>query len=595
MVAAVIGALRVNLGLNSAAFRSGLEGSKMSVQDFAKTATAAFVALAGAAAGAFAKVVAASQKADDMSKAAQSLGVPIDELGRLAHGADMSGVAFEDLSKGIKKASQLIQQTVGGATSEGAKALSSFGISLKDAEGNTRNVQSVILDLADKFEAMPNGVEKTSAAMAIFGKSGAQMIPFLNEGSAGIKAMGDEAEKLGLVLTQETGTASELFNDNLARLNKTTEGFWNRILAKVIPSLVTFTDKLVTAAMQGGQFDGVINGISLGLTTLINGLTFAFEHLDDLYDLFKVFVAAKIVMFIVSLGGAFISLAKTVRTAGITLAAVSKIARAKITVILLLAAAVAKLTGTYDDLVGWVEQLGEKLMEALPEDMRRGIDDLAGSITDMGGSIEDADAAASQSFGTYMNAADAAAESFGEVSKTGEAAKTSWEDIATVAQKGTDKMETGLESVGSALRGLIDGTASWNDVLISVVETLGKMAINSFLEATGGFGTSTFGKFLGSLVKGLTGFASGGSFEVGGTGLTDSQLVAFKASPNEVVSVMTPQQQREAQGMGGGVGTVFQQNNKIVIQTPDVQSFKASESQVAARLARLTQRGARNL
>lgn len=48
-------------------------------------------------------------------------------------------------------------------------------------------------------------------------------------------------------------------------------------------------------------------------------------------------------------------------------------------------------------------------------------------------------------------------------------------------------------------------------------------------------------------------FSHGGSFQVGGSGGTDSQLVAFRASPNEHVSVTTPGQ---AAGMGGGGVTV---------------------------------------
>ena len=52
-----------------------------------------------------------------------------------------------------------------------------------------------------------------------------------------------------------------------------------------------------------------------------------------------------------------------------------------------------------------------------------------------------------------------------------------------------------------------------------------------------------FQRLLGS----VPGFATGGSFQVGGSGGTDSQLVAFRASPNETVEIKTPNQQ----GSGG--------------------------------------------
>jgi hypothetical protein len=59
------------------------------------------------------------------------------------------------------------------------------------------------------------------------------------------------------------------------------------------------------------------------------------------------------------------------------------------------------------------------------------------------------------------------------------------------------------------------------------------------------------GKFAGigkSILSALPGFANGGSFSVGGTGGIDSQMVAFRATPGERVSINKPGQE-----MGGGV------------------------------------------
>ncbi|APL99211.1 tail length tape measure protein [Bordetella phage MW2] len=60
------------------------------------------------------------------------------------------------------------------------------------------------------------------------------------------------------------------------------------------------------------------------------------------------------------------------------------------------------------------------------------------------------------------------------------------------------------------------------------------------------------------LAANTNGYAFGGNFEVGGTGGTDSQLVAFRATPGEKVSISTPQQERDREreaarrGNGGG-------------------------------------------
>jgi tape measure domain-containing protein len=76
------------------------------------------------------------------------------------------------------------------------------------------------------------------------------------------------------------------------------------------------------------------------------------------------------------------------------------------------------------------------------------------------------------------------------------------------------------------------------------------------------------------------GFANGGSFQVGGTGGTDSQLVQFMASPDENVTIETPEQVRRRRNIEQGAG-----GNKSVIvnmdvRTPDVGGFRRSKNQM---------------
>jgi hypothetical protein len=64
------------------------------------------------------------------------------------------------------------------------------------------------------------------------------------------------------------------------------------------------------------------------------------------------------------------------------------------------------------------------------------------------------------------------------------------------------------------------------------------------------FGSTTTGPggWSTTVTPSLFGFASGGSFEVGGSGGPDSQLVAFRASPNERVTIEAPGQRGRNDG-----------------------------------------------
>ena len=183
---------------------SGLAGIGLS-------ATAAAAALVGS-------VKAAADYGDQLDNMAQRTGVAVEELSRLQYAAKLSDTSTEALAKGVANLSKLMVGAANGGAESG-KLFERFGISLRNADGTMRSTTEVLYDLSDVFTAMPDGPEKTALAMDFFGKKlGTELIPLLNQGSAGLRAMCDEAERLGLVLNAEQAKAAAEFNDNLDRL-----------------------------------------------------------------------------------------------------------------------------------------------------------------------------------------------------------------------------------------------------------------------------------------------------------------------------------------------------------------------------------------
>ncbi|MDX0251147.1 phage tail tape measure protein [Sinorhizobium meliloti] len=127
--------------------------------------------------------------------------------------------------------------------------------------------------------------------------------------------------------------------------------------------------------------------------------------------------------------------------------------------------------------------------------------------------------------------------------------------VASDVKGSFGQIENASQSLGSsfssAFASVIDGSKSVKealaDLLGSLSETWMNQAFQAFLGGGGVAGSS--GGFLGTLFGGvgsLLGFANGGSFQVGGAGGIDSQLVAFRASPNETVSITKPGQERSS-------------------------------------------------
>lgn len=198
-MSAVVGALRAVLSLESAAFTSGLKQAQSGLAGFASSAKkmgstlqkiGAVMSIAGV--GMAAGIRSQLNLADDMSKAAQKFGVPIEQLSALKYAADLSGVSLDTLGTGLRKLSQNMD-----SASRGNKVATDLfkriGVDVRDATGALRPAADVMADISAVMAAMPDGVEKTALAMELFGKSGTEMIPLLNAGKDGLRGMMDEA------------------------------------------------------------------------------------------------------------------------------------------------------------------------------------------------------------------------------------------------------------------------------------------------------------------------------------------------------------------------------------------------------------------
>ncbi|WP_404861866.1 hypothetical protein [Georhizobium sp. MAB10] len=247
----VVGALRVQLGLDSAQFSNGLKNASSQSDKFAKALKTGIVA-AAAAAGAALVGLAASVRSninmiDDLAKTSSKIGIPIEELSLLRYAADLSGVSMQGLQTGVQRLSRNVADAAKG-TGDGAKAFRELGIEVMNTDGTVKSSTRILSEMSDMFAAMPDGAQKTALAMRLMGRSGADMIPLLNGGSHALHELLDEAEAFGLKISSETGKAAEQFNDNLSRIGFAAEGVTLSLTAALAPAMVVISEVMVSAA-----------------------------------------------------------------------------------------------------------------------------------------------------------------------------------------------------------------------------------------------------------------------------------------------------------------------------------------------------------
>lgn len=272
-----LGSLVVSLSANTAQFTGAMDKAAHTasmrmaqMQKSAKVAGAAIGAAFVAGAGAASILVKqAIDSADAMAKMAQKAGVSVESLSTLAFAAELSGVEVGTLQSAMVKLTKGMSDANMG-TGEAIKGFAALGISVKDSSGNLKDSDIMISEVAAKFAGMQDGANKTALAVAIFGKSGADLIPMLNQGASGLKAMQEEARALGLEIDGSSGPAAERFNDNLTRLNSVKKGFANQIMKAVLPALEGLTNNMVASAKSSGVLEKAARSAAAGIKILMS-------------------------------------------------------------------------------------------------------------------------------------------------------------------------------------------------------------------------------------------------------------------------------------------------------------------------------------
>ena len=221
-------------------------------------------------AGFTAMIKNAIDAADQLNKLSQKIGISVEALSTLRFAAQLSDVSLETLQKGIKGLSQNIAEANTGI-GDGAQVFDALGISVKNADGSMKSTEAVLLQMADVFANLEDGAVKTALAVKLFGKSGMDMIPFLNQGAAGINQLTAEAERLGLKLTTETARSAEAFNDNLTALKASSSSLGIALARDFLPELTNITNAMREAANEAGTLKALWVGLGGVGNLIFNG------------------------------------------------------------------------------------------------------------------------------------------------------------------------------------------------------------------------------------------------------------------------------------------------------------------------------------
>lgn len=222
--------LQVALEANSAQFTREMEKVNSRLDRFEKRTVASvkrverafgMMGAALATTGLVAFLKSSANMVSEQRAMAESVGLTTSAFSALNYAARQNSLSQEELGKSLAKLNVVLGNAAIGEDKASA-SLKKFGITTDMVRSGAVGTDEALRKIADRFAAMPNGIEKTALAAELFGeKVGPRMIQFLNLGSKGLDEFARKGEEVGAVISDKVADAVARANDKLAALYQT--------------------------------------------------------------------------------------------------------------------------------------------------------------------------------------------------------------------------------------------------------------------------------------------------------------------------------------------------------------------------------------
>ena len=555
---ATVGRIVVDVDADTAKFVKGLNRSIRQTETWASKvhrvadrATKAFAA--GLTAAAVGLVYLGRQQlkaADDIGKLAIRIGASTEALSEYRFVAERAGVEVNALTMGWQRMTRRIAEAANG-TGEAKDALRELGL-------DARQLRNLAIDhqfevIADALAGVENASDRVRLAMKLFDSEGVKLLQLMEGGADGMRAMREEGRQLGVTLSTEAAVSAAEFADRMTDM-RTQLGAFARDIALIWgPAVTTFVTTVGTAANSVADFARTMGEMFAG------GQGFGAEA--DALEKQAKDIRARI---------------DTLRRAldPWTEDLDAMLAQSKMTD--------AEIQAEIDTLVTKLGELNQAQLEVMTSgrDHAQVVREIVSAydptaITEFAESLEAAKSQAEALTRAVETPAEAAIQKWQQVEEslaggliTDETAQRWRENLLQPIEVSAERIEKFAKDANETTsrmgqnmgHGLADAmTDAFLGIETNFADMIKRMIVRAaVLKTLGALGGAPGA--VGSFFGGFLGFQHGGSFEVGGAGGPDSQLVAFRATPGERVDV-TPQ------GMGTG-----QASQQVVHQTISIQT-----------------------
>jgi len=229
--------------------KSATEGIA-AIAKYSAAGVAAFAAVGTAVA---ALAIKTGQYADKLLDLGQITGLSTDAIQEFEHVARAAGVSSEGFLNTIQRLNGQMPEIATG-TGNTAIALDKLGISIKDASGNTRDMNDLFPEILNQLQQMESIVDRNAIAHDIFGRSLTDVAPILGLSAAEMAKLRKEAHETGRVMSGDSLKSANNFRIAVEDLKSQMVSMGHGIATDVIPvlkdTLIPFVQSTAVPALK---------------------------------------------------------------------------------------------------------------------------------------------------------------------------------------------------------------------------------------------------------------------------------------------------------------------------------------------------------
>jgi hypothetical protein len=224
--------------------------------------------------------------------------------------AKLSGV--DDITAALQKVAIAVGQASSGSV-EQAKAFESIGLSVDELMA--MNPEEQFRAIQQAIAALPTPAERAAAAVAIFGRSGVELLPLMNQNLAEVE---ERMRRLGAIVGEDQVEAIGGMNDALDMVRATFDGIIGTVVGNLAPVVESLANDFLAFVEEwnniGGQNGTIADTISNALLDVADYFAGIFDNAVASFDGFGA-TMQEIGSVFEFVGNVFTAVAETLRAA----------------------------------------------------------------------------------------------------------------------------------------------------------------------------------------------------------------------------------------------------------------------------------------